>query len=148
MSDTVTLTDFLRARIDEDETGAGAASQDGRRIWRTGGWSYGPLGDADHETWDDEHSAAVTAFIAEPDNRAEIVVYDEGRPDIAQADHIARHDPARVLADCDAKRRIVALGICLACDVEQQPCDHRIETLRLLAMPYGDHPDYHDEWRP
>jgi hypothetical protein len=24
------------------------------------------------------------------------------------------------------------------------PCD----TLKLLALPYADHPDYRDEWRP
>jgi hypothetical protein len=24
------------------------------------------------------------------------------------------------------------------------PC----ETVRVLALPYSDHPDYHEEWRP
>ena len=27
---------------------------------------------------------------------------------------------------------------------EPWPCD----TLRLLALPYADHPDYQEEWRP
>jgi hypothetical protein len=63
------------------------------------------------------------------------------------AQHIARHDPARVLADCDAKRRIVKLhavttsGDCVA-------CDQQYDVLRLLASPYADHPDYRSEWAP
>jgi hypothetical protein len=55
--------------------------------------------------------------------------------------------PERVLAECESKRRIITLGICLACEVEYQPCDHKERTLRLLAMPYADHPDFQPEWR-
>lgn len=50
------------------------------------------------------------------------------------ATHILRHDPARVRADVDAKRRIL----------DQDPPR---ETLALLALPYADHPDYRSEWR-
>jgi hypothetical protein len=66
------------------------------------------------------------------------------------ADHVGFMDLscARVLAECDAKRRIMALDICLACDVEMQDCDHRRETLRLLALPYADRLGYREEWRP
>lgn len=56
---------------------------------------------------------------------------------------VARHDPARVIAECDAKRRTVELhsdltrvGLCI------------LAVIRLLAVPYADHPDYHKEWRP
>ncbi|QGZ53355.1 hypothetical protein GPZ77_34560 (plasmid) [Streptomyces sp. QHH-9511] len=68
--------------------------------------------------------------------------------------------PSRVLAEVDAKRRIVDLhqeslesgystDFCRECDfggVSQSyyPC----ATLRLLALPYADHSDYRDEWRP
>ncbi|MBX6358139.1 MAG: hypothetical protein IRZ05_20110 [Micromonosporaceae bacterium] len=60
--------------------------------------------------------------------------------------HIARHDPARVLADVDAKRRIIeaALG-------EQDHGDFGwawTQVLALLALPYADRPGYQDEWRP
>lgn len=59
--------------------------------------------------------------------------------------------PDRVLAECKAKRRIVELhgndwnprGKCEACD-EVGPCD----TLHALALPYADHPDYDEAWRP
>lgn len=58
-------------------------------------------------------------------------------------------DPARVLAECEAKRRIVQLhgndwnprGKCQACD-EVGPCD----TLRALALPYADHGDFQEVW--
>ncbi len=60
--------------------------------------------------------------------------------------------PARVLAECEAKRRIVEL---LAEDWrisrEKLPpglADHEPLLLRLLALPYTDHPDYREEWRP
>lgn len=77
--------------------------------------------------------------------------------------HIASWDPARVLAECEAKRRIVELHgpepgfvdrrwlyckVCVRfhadidCENEAWPCP----TLRLLALPYADHPDYRPEW--
>jgi hypothetical protein len=80
------------------------------------------------------------------------------------ADHVARHDPARVLAECSARRRLV-----LACrdtrpdlsflgarprgmaDFPLSPRDsHQLAALALalLALPYADHHDYRPEWRP
>lgn len=64
------------------------------------------------------------------------------------ATHILRHDPARIRAEVDAKRRILELGTCAACEIESQPCDHRDDVLALLALPYADHPDYRPEWSP
>ena len=84
-----------------------------------------------------------------------------------------RHDqvgiyPERVLAECEAKRRIVGIheldpievyswgttgGGCGLCDHScetggntwgHDPC----ETLKALALPYADHPDYDEAWRP
>ena len=60
-------------------------------------------------------------------------------------------DPARMLAEREAKRRITELhgsddpkweGDCPWCGVKG-PC----LTLRALAMPYADHPDFRPEWR-
>jgi hypothetical protein len=80
------------------------------------------------------------------------------------AEHVARHDPARVLLECTAKRRIV-----LACrdtspdmaflgarprgmaDFPLTPRNgHQLAalTLALLALPYADHHDYQEAWRP
>jgi hypothetical protein len=78
--------------------------------------------------------------------------------------HVAAHDPARVHAECAAKRRLV-----LACRASRPdraflgarprgmadfPLDPRDQhqlaalTLALLALPHADHPDFRDEWRP
>ena len=55
-------------------------------------------------------------------------------------------DPARVLADCEAKRRIVKW----AKDWPLRPSRPSDEDtiLGLLALPYAGHPDYREEWRP
>lgn len=66
--------------------------------------------------------------------------------------------PARVLADCEAHRRIVELhypvpasdidwtdcGTCPSSVSGGWPCP----TLRALALPFADHPDYHPDYRP
>jgi len=80
------------------------------------------------------------------------------------AEHLARHDPARVLAECAAKRRLVM--VCRdsrpdlrflgarphgMADFPLTPGDqHQLAalTLALLALPYADHHDYRPEWRP
>lgn len=54
--------------------------------------------------------------------------------------------PARVLAECEAKRRIINWWMA---GREGQPYGH--DTMRLLgalALPYADHPDYDEAWRP
>jgi uncharacterized protein DUF6221 len=85
------------------------------------------------------------------------------------------NSPARAMAGCEATRRIVALHApdapgapgtsyedCVTCaddgHIEENSDGHRSEyrsalsypcpTLRALAAPYADHPDYRDEWRP
>lgn len=53
---------------------------------------------------------------------------------------LALPDPARIVADCEAKRRIVQ-----ACNYDGMTADH---VLECLALPYSDHPDYRQEWKP
>lgn len=50
-------------------------------------------------------------------------------------------DPARVLAECEAKR--VAVDWYLNDDATVMEA-----TIRALAAVYADHPDYREEWRP
>src|SRR3712207_5749806 len=87
-----------------------------------------------------------------------------GPPHDQVGEHLSRHDPARVLAECTAKRRLV-----LACrdirpdygflgrrpeglaDFPLSPTDqHQLAavTLALLALPYAGHAEYRQEWRP
>jgi hypothetical protein len=67
--------------------------------------------------------------------------------------HIARFaSPDRVLREVEAKRRILEVHggdrgaqsmFCPHCE-HDAPCP----TLRLLALPFADHPDYQPEWDP
>ncbi|MEU5908895.1 MULTISPECIES: DUF6221 family protein [Actinomycetes] len=67
-------------------------------------------------------------------------------------------DPHHVLADIEAKRKIIEL--CQAPLVEVTGPEDRqrsflpgegepwgLDVLKLLATPYADHPDYRKEWR-
>ncbi|MET7924705.1 DUF6221 family protein [Streptomyces sp. NPDC005349] len=69
----------------------------------------------------------------------------------ADADHIAAHDPARVLREIDAKREIIRQADLYLCDSDPG-CGYRTKhghsVLRLLALPYADRPGYREEWRP
>ncbi|SFO54684.1 hypothetical protein SAMN05660359_04267 [Geodermatophilus obscurus] len=80
--------------------------------------------------------------------------------DQPSAHHMVRHDPERVLAECDAKRQIVtaharwqdALSGTAGDDARRterlvawQTLGH---VLRVMALPYADHSDYTPEWQP
>ena len=83
------LAKFLEARIAEDKLAAlTACTGSGDRDWKAE-----PPGMAEGRIYD---------------SAGEVVVYDEGSPTFAQAQHIARHDPGRVLREVDAKRKILA----------------------------------------
>lgn len=116
MSDIVA---FVRARLDEEEAAA-----------------KGPPG------WKPEHWTAVN-YAARPSGRnyrvdaePRCVADQVARED---AEFIAAHDPARVLREVAAKRKILA-----ECDewmMQHAPSGaHRI--LRAVAAVYSDHPDY------
>ncbi len=85
--------------------------------------------------------------------------------DPSAAGHIARHDPARVLREVAAKRRIMELHqeglsndfpmgvepaegdiLCMTCDDRALKQYYPCPTLRLLALPYADHADYRADW--
>lgn len=78
-------------------------------------------------------------YAAHPMDEVVEYVYDDS------ADHIARHDPVRVLSDVEAKRRIVDLSE--ATWRTHGGCDRCVTclTVRLLALPYADHEDYQPE---
>lgn len=65
------------------------------------------------------------------------------------AGHVARWDPARVLAECEAKRRIVGEHSRIPGDginftIAEQ--DRAEDVLLALALPYADHPDFDPAW--
>jgi len=148
----ITLVEFLRARLDEDEQAATDAAESKDRSWRVA-----------TDVGDYVNMAVVTATAVEKLQRG----YDGsllvspgdyvvpcGKEDgygagTDLAIHIARHDPARVLADVEAKRRIVE-SITTYALVPTAPLTpwhhHGSEVLRLLALPHVGHPDYRAEW--
>lgn len=54
--------------------------------------------------------------------------------------------PRLVLAECEAKRRVIQGDPCAACLVEGTFCDQYWLALTALAHPYQDHPDFRPEW--
>lgn len=68
--------------------------------------------------------------------------------------HAARHDPARVLREIDAKRQILARYVELRAASKEQGLigdvteEYQDFLLRVLALPYADRPGYREEWRP
>ena len=125
------LPDFLLARIAEDEDDARAASRV-REARKGDAW----------EVWRGQHGLDSIVRSGQETELAEVVV--------EAARHVARHDPARVLAECEARRRLVEahslsahpLGFrvnCATCGAVKRPA---CLTLRILAQPYADHPDH------
>lgn len=156
------LTDFLLARIAEDEEVARAAIRPDRP------------GTHWHWVMDATDTPVALGHLQRAQNDGESVslrtveeyptrngwslphfVVQSGEVHGSGGEHIARWDPARVLAECQAKRRIVKAWAS-ARDAANDTGEMRTygeeegleEALRLLALPYADHPDYRDEWRP
>ncbi|MFJ4356945.1 DUF6221 family protein [Streptomyces massasporeus] len=139
------LIQFLRERIAEDERLARDAAQraaaqlaisdrkddmheppyDGTR-W---GYDYGLL--------------TVGERIASRHRFTEIA--DCGAMGFALTPHIAQHDPARTLAEVAAKRAIIRQWEYWEAKGKRGPWT---VACRLLALPYANHPDYLEEWRP
>ena len=130
----MTLTEFLLARIAEDEAVAQKAGGDE--------WEYAACCGAMQI-----QTVRVDGTLGYEQHRAITRDY-EGLSDSVEEDagpHVARHDPARVLAECKAKRRIVERYAFLA---EYGDDGDARWVLPLLALPYADHPDFQEEWRP
>jgi hypothetical protein len=63
---------------------------------------------------------------------------------IADSGHMQRFTPARMLAECAAKRRMVTLFSAML--VHYWYRQSAGEGLRILALPYRDRPGWRDEW--
>jgi hypothetical protein len=156
------LVEFLRDRLDEDDAFAEMAANGGGEWVQRGRFgANGPV---------------------EEKSNGRVVVPDTGVPDQLEAIHIARHNPARVRSEVQAKRGILDRyrpeatdphpGLpCtnsvhfdpdgedydpdVVCERHSRAIDERPDgafgndaVLRLLALPYADHPDYQPGWAP
>src|SRR5690349_1270697 len=107
------LTEFIKARLDEDEAAARAAEHNdgpGTLEWRVGG--------PRHLTFDNHRSEDYVSVFAGGWDRI-LIARDEVRG-APLAKHIARHDPARVLREVAAKRAILNAHIS-ACTADRVP---------------------------
>lgn len=84
------------------------------------------------------HADGGSVYATHPTD--EVADYSES------AEHIAEHDPARVLREIDAKRRMLGRIHSHAAVMGQDEVHG--DLLRLLALPYADRPGYREEWRP
>lgn len=109
----VTLVEWLRVQLDEDERVAQAAHQPNFR-------------------WYSEDKGVVTVWDEDDQE------YARWRPANSNADawHIVRWDPARVLAEVKAKRAILDEAVYLGSD----------EIVQLLAQPYAGRDGWQAEW--
>jgi hypothetical protein len=137
---TLSIVDFLNARLKDDADTAEAA-----RDLMDEPWKILPEG-PEEENYSGEYRISNGITVA-------------GHVEEAKAAFIARHDPARVLREVEAKRTIVDLhgrkhecstfdhnGDIDSCSYCSSPED--CSTLLALASIYSDHPGYQEEWAP
>ncbi|WP_052731529.1 DUF6221 family protein [Streptomyces sp. MBT28] len=71
---------------------------------------------------------------------------DQG--DGCNAEHIARHDPARILREADAKLAVLN-ELDLAVHGQPRPyIDALLFVAQQMGAVYAAHPDYKENWRP
>lgn len=124
------ITEFLRARLDDDE-------------------AYALMAFADHNEAGPEWSEPWNGGVLTGGRGGEVVdTFDSGL-----SSHMARHDPARVLREVAAKRAILLQYTDAVTDWEEdREAPDAVSALRivvrLMASVYSDHPDYQQEWAP
>lgn len=129
------IVEFLEARIAEDEAVA-------KNVASAGEWTSG---------------STYGMFVSVEARCGTVVSGEWERQD---ANHIARHDPARVLREIAAKRAVmIAADDATSYDMTVEGdrgvgSRNMIEDpyvgdviLRALASAYSDHPDFNEEWR-
>ena len=132
------LLAFIRSQLDEDERVARAVPE-------------APWGGRSDSTG---YPDIISVPRDQQHGRDEIVLSDVWRDGIV--DYATRFDPARVLAEVDAKRRILDEYDKALNRRRQWPGDlssagallTMVHVVKLLALPFAGHPDYREEWRP
>jgi hypothetical protein len=154
------LAAYLRARWDEDEAAARAATP--------GPWIVKDVGDREFTSDDDKgwwwvwQEAALPHYggVIQIDHTpgavgvASITDARQGAKERADAEHIARWDPAAVLADIAAKRTLLAPHAGYHdCTAHGSDCSwtnstwYREMVLPALLAPFATRDDFDPSWR-
>jgi hypothetical protein len=131
---------FLNNRLGEDERVARAAAQRNATPW---------IVDENIET-----PMPIGTWVTDTKDDGIVVARGE-----YVAHHVAHWDPQRVLTEIKVKRRVIELHAgdheCSTFNDSIGEIDNCVwvtngdcSTMRLLAMPYSNHPDYRYEWVP
>ncbi|MEV8046397.1 DUF6221 family protein [Streptomyces griseoluteus] len=128
------LVQWLTAQLDVEDRVARAAAEESHPEWSPGDKNLG--------------SQVSTAEYGDP-----VVVGPWDYLDWDVRQHIAAHDPARVLREIDAKRRVMKRhhdfqGWCAGCGNDLTNQINDCPELRDLASTYADRPGFREEWRP
>ncbi len=121
------LVDFVLARVAEDEAVARAASV------------------GTHWTWDDRQEAMYSDSPTTYGHECIIDTEGANPPGPEPGAHIARHDPARVLAQCAAIRAVVDR---VRYEFERQTNGWHTaqKILGDIASIWSEHPEFQQEW--
>ena len=139
------IVEFLRARLDEDEAAAKAVvipAHDGYHSHpELSEWKVGSDGEVEYVA--PVHEIPLHGGRVGVSSPHYVTMDHEGlspsvEPDVAR--YIARHDPARLLREVEAKRKILDDVACGHFDRDYD------EAVRHLASVYTDHPDFDPEW--
>ena len=141
----LTLPEFLLARYREDEAAARAAIGTAAFGQQTGRWRLDQVSDQFGPT-------PIVFALVDDGAKTQVANLEAAWERNERGTHIARHNPARVLDDVEAKRKIVDAYNEMTEDPEvaaqryQQVATFRY-VLEVMAQPYKDHPQYRQEWR-
>ena len=119
----MTIVEFLEARLAEDELTADAAIEDAA-----------------------EWHALYTYRDIRDGHGHYVVLADRNYPTLGQAAHIARHNPARVLRQCEAARAVIAEFLRLDALGDLPGRSATENALKQLASVHFDHPDFDPTW--
>lgn len=158
------LIEFLTARMTEDEATAKAASDHGDDLeWRFDYQSQ-PRPRIAGAPWESSHHSGIWECEDPDDDCREFRALGE-----ATGEHIARHDPARVLREVESGRDLLMAytdAISWLGDYEDPESDYNWTpeqrangiiryrgitdalraAIKMRATAWSDHPDYREEW--